>query len=81
MELRICEAGEWRPACLGGGLGEGVHCDVLRGREAECGWEDVFLGMFLICWCFFGGGERVEGMVFRVGRREVEEVCLRGWFG
>ncbi|KAI9724071.1 MAG: hypothetical protein M1812_000789 [Candelaria pacifica] len=44
MELKICEAGEWRPAVLGGAVGGGVHCDVLRGREAECGWEDVFVG-------------------------------------
>ncbi|KAI9815377.1 MAG: hypothetical protein M1832_005516 [Thelocarpon impressellum] len=43
MELRICDAGEWRPAVLSGGS-SGVHGDILRGREAEMGWEDVWRG-------------------------------------
>ncbi|KAI9679268.1 MAG: hypothetical protein M1817_005287 [Caeruleum heppii] len=42
MELRIAEEGEWRPDVLGGSAG--VSADVLRGREAEMGWEDVFRG-------------------------------------
>ncbi|KAI9893162.1 MAG: hypothetical protein M1814_000710 [Vezdaea aestivalis] len=41
MELKIVEAGEWRPACLG--KGANVHADILRGTDAGIeGWEDVF---------------------------------------
>lgn len=36
--------GEWRPLCLGGFGGAGVHADILAGRDAEIGWEDVFSG-------------------------------------
>lgn len=43
MELKIAREGEWRPAVLGGSRG-GVHEEILEGREAEMGWEDVFLG-------------------------------------
>lgn len=32
--------GEWRPAVLGGSAR--VHEDILTGRDAEIGWEDVF---------------------------------------
>lgn len=46
MEQNICRAGEWRPMVLGGGQGRGVHEDVLAGRDAEIGWEDVFTGTF-----------------------------------
>lgn len=42
MELKITEAGEWRPAVLGGS--SGVHKDILEGRDTEIGWEDVFTG-------------------------------------
>ncbi|KAI9839693.1 MAG: hypothetical protein M1838_004315 [Thelocarpon superellum] len=42
MELRICETGEWRPSALGGT--SGVHGDILRGREADMAWEDVWRG-------------------------------------
>lgn len=42
MELKIAEAGEWRPAALGGS--SGVHKDILQGRDCEIGWEDVFTG-------------------------------------
>jgi proteasome maturation protein len=42
MELKIAEAGEWRPAALGGS--SGVHRDILQGRDTEIGWEDVFTG-------------------------------------
>ncbi|EFQ89695.1 hypothetical protein CFE70_002199 [Pyrenophora teres f. teres 0-1] len=42
MELKIAEAGEWRPAALGGS--SGVHRDILQGRDCEIGWEDVFTG-------------------------------------
>ncbi|TVY58563.1 Proteasome maturation factor UMP1 [Lachnellula suecica] len=46
MELKIARDGEWRPAVLGGrgASGSGVHEDILRGRECEIGWEDVFVG-------------------------------------
>ena len=42
MELKIASAGEWRPACLGGG--SSVHSDILAGRDGTLGWEDVFVG-------------------------------------
>lgn len=42
MELAIVREGEWRPRVLGGSAG--CHEDVLMGREAEVGWEDVFRG-------------------------------------
>lgn len=49
MELNIVRAGEWRPMCLGGGVGfggggGGLHADILAGRDTEIGWEDVFTG-------------------------------------
>jgi proteasome maturation protein len=44
MELKITEAGEWRPAALGPSAG--VHRDILQGRDTEIGWEDVFTGTF-----------------------------------
>ncbi|KAI0482099.1 proteasome maturation factor UMP1-domain-containing protein [Xylariaceae sp. FL0804] len=58
MELRTARQGSWRPACLGaangiGGVGSGsgggggggsLHEDVLRGRDADVAWEDVFTG-------------------------------------
>jgi len=43
MELKITQAGEWRPAALG--RSSGVHKDILEGRDTEIGWEDVFTGM------------------------------------
>jgi proteasome maturation protein len=46
MEMAIVRAGEWRPMCIGGwggGMG-GLHADILAGRDAEIGWEDVFGG-------------------------------------
>ncbi|KNG51496.1 UMP1-domain-containing protein [Stemphylium lycopersici] len=42
MELKIAEAGEWRPVALGGS--SSVHKDILQGRDCEIGWEDVFTG-------------------------------------
>ncbi|KAK3707507.1 hypothetical protein LTR37_012149 [Vermiconidia calcicola] len=42
MELAIVRGGEWMPMCMGGG-GGGVHEDILSGRDAEIGWEDVFV--------------------------------------
>ncbi|EUC47443.1 hypothetical protein COCMIDRAFT_3537 [Bipolaris oryzae ATCC 44560] len=42
MELKIAEAGEWRPLALGGS--SSVHKDILQGRDCEIGWEDVFTG-------------------------------------
>jgi hypothetical protein len=42
MELKIAQAGEWRPAALGGS--SGVHKDILQGRDTEIGFEDVFHG-------------------------------------
>jgi len=43
MELKITREGEWRPAVLGG-VGRGVHEDILMGRESCIEWEDVFMG-------------------------------------
>ncbi|KAL6719121.1 hypothetical protein ACLMJK_003358 [Lecanora helva] len=42
MEARICRESEWRPACLGGSAH--VAGDVLAGRDAELGWEDIYRG-------------------------------------
>ncbi|PMD36264.1 hypothetical protein L207DRAFT_434586 [Hyaloscypha variabilis F] len=44
MELKITREGEWRPACLGGGLERGVHEEILRGTLEGIQWEDVFRG-------------------------------------
>lgn len=44
MELKIAREGEWRPAVLGGSARGGVHEDILRGRDSEICWEDVFVG-------------------------------------
>lgn len=44
MELNIVRNGEWRPAMLMGGGTAGLHADILSGRDAEIGWEDVFSG-------------------------------------
>ncbi|TKA83662.1 hypothetical protein B0A55_00461 [Friedmanniomyces simplex] len=45
MEMSIVLAGEWRPMSLGfGSGGASVHADILAGRDAEIGWEDVFTG-------------------------------------
>jgi len=44
MELKITREGEWRPACLGGGLEKSVHEDILNGNDASISWEDVFKG-------------------------------------
>ena len=50
MELKIVKDGSFRPAVLGGAIGGNVHEDilVLGGRETEVGWEDVFVGLFLL---------------------------------
>ena len=48
MEVKICQEGEWRPAVLGY-KGEGVHEEILSGRDASVDWEDVFNGEFV---CF-----------------------------
>lgn len=45
MEVKICQEGEWRPAVLGY-KGEGVHEEILSGRDASVDWEDVFNGEF-----------------------------------
>lgn len=48
MELSICKAGDWRPACLGGAGRSsgtnGVHADILSGRDTEIEWEDIYVG-------------------------------------
>jgi proteasome maturation protein len=46
MERKIVEAGEWTPMAARTGLGNagGVSADILAGRDAEIGWEDVFSG-------------------------------------
>jgi proteasome maturation protein len=46
MELRIAGMGEWRPRALG--VSAGVHSDILSGRDAEVGWEDVFVGKLFL---------------------------------
>lgn len=45
MEVKICQEGEWRPAVLGF-KGEGLHEEILSGRDASVDWEDVFNGEF-----------------------------------
>lgn len=45
MEVQLCKTGEWRPAVLGF-KGEGVHEEILAGRDETLGWEDVFTGEF-----------------------------------
>jgi hypothetical protein len=50
MEVQIAREGEWRPAVLGF-RGEGVHEQILKGRDASIDWEDVFVGEF--CSFFF----------------------------
>ena len=66
MELAIVRGGEWRPACLGGGMGGSLHSDILSGRDSEVGWEDVF----------FGGEEGREGVDFH---GEMERGFGMGW--
>ncbi|KAI9713471.1 MAG: hypothetical protein M1820_000853 [Bogoriella megaspora] len=44
MELKIVESTEWRPRVMGGERAGSVHADVLRGRDTEVEWEDVFTG-------------------------------------
>jgi proteasome maturation protein len=46
MEKSIVEAGEWTPsaAMTGTGPANCVSGDILAGRDAEIGWEDVFAG-------------------------------------
>lgn len=46
MELQIVAAGEWTPAAAMTGTGPAncVAGDILAGRDAEIGWEDVFAG-------------------------------------
>ncbi|KAF2239928.1 UMP1-domain-containing protein [Viridothelium virens] len=44
MEMKIVEGTEWRPRVMGGEKAGGVHADVLRGRDCEVDWEDVFTG-------------------------------------
>jgi proteasome maturation protein len=60
MELKITEAGEWRPAALG--RSSGVHKDILEGRDTEIGWEDVFTGKS--CWILsdVGGALRLANI-------------------
>jgi proteasome maturation protein len=40
MELKIVQAGDWRPSALG--RPSGVHEDILSGRDTEIDWEDVY---------------------------------------
>ncbi|KAL5601383.1 hypothetical protein BROUX41_002630 [Berkeleyomyces rouxiae] len=46
MELKIVRDSEWRPAALAGGAAglRSVHEDILRGKDAEVSWEDVYTG-------------------------------------
>ncbi|KAL1899256.1 hypothetical protein Cpir12675_001539 [Ceratocystis pirilliformis] len=43
MELKIVRDSSWRPAVLGGGL-RSVHEDILRGKDSEVTWEDIYTG-------------------------------------
>lgn len=43
MELKITREGEWRPLVLGGSE-RSIHEDILKGRDTEIQWEDVFKG-------------------------------------
>lgn len=45
IEIQQARIGEWRPAVLGGS--SNVHSDVLKGKDWECSWDDVFSGKFL----------------------------------
>ncbi|EAT85826.2 hypothetical protein SNOG_07175 [Parastagonospora nodorum SN15] len=51
MELKITEAGEWRPAALG--RSSNVHKDILEGRDTEIGWEDVFTDRRAFVYCMW----------------------------
>ncbi|EPE28236.1 hypothetical protein GLAREA_09356 [Glarea lozoyensis ATCC 20868] len=44
MELKIVGEGAWRPAVLGGNGRGDLHEDILRGRDTEIVWEDIFTG-------------------------------------
>ena len=46
MEMQIVSAGEWTPQAMMSSVGgaQGVSADILAGRDAEIGWEDVFTG-------------------------------------
>jgi hypothetical protein len=55
MEVKICQEGEWRPAVLGY-KGEGLHEQILSGRDGSVDWEDVFNGEFYAD----EDGERIE---------------------
>ena len=54
MELKIVRQSEWAPAILGAGSKVGE--DILKGRDCEIGWEDVYKGDG------DGMGERGEGV-------------------
>lgn len=59
--------GSWRPgATLLGGGGVSVHEDILCGRDAEMGWEDVYTEAGRVGAAGSGGGgvhEEIEGWV------------------
>lgn len=41
--MAVVAAGDWRPSAMRiGGCATSVHDDILRGREADVEWEDVF---------------------------------------
>ena len=56
MELKIVQAGDYRPSALG--RPSGVHEDILSGRDAEIDWEDVYTREGQV-----GGGEETSGGV------------------
>ena len=68
MELKIVEGTEWRPRVLGSGAEKAgsVHRDVLMGRDAEVGWEDVFTGMFFLAFLFSKGAFRRTWKTWRI---------------
>lgn len=56
MELKMVRDSTFRPAVLGGTRNGVPHEDILRGSDAEIGWEDIYPGMLIDlvrdCWGF-----------------------------
>lgn len=79
MEVKICQEGEWRPAVLGY-KGEGVHEEILSGRDASVDWEDVFNGEFI---CPMTKSERWKEIlmvvVMQATRHRMRPTSTRKW--
>jgi hypothetical protein len=76
MEVKICQEGDWRPAVLGF-KGEGVHEQILSGRDASVDWEDVFNGEFC-CVDEVDERERLM-MVLQATRPTMRLTSTRRW--